>query len=168
VIQGCERLDADLIVAGIGVRPATALAELAELHVDNGIVVDTYLETAHPGVFAIGDAARWPDLRAGGSSASSTGCWRNVRARRSRARSWVSAHLSGACPSFGASTTAFRSTTCGHVERWEAIEVDGKLEQHDGMVHSRDAGQIVAVASLSRDRESLEAELTMEHDVTAL
>lgn len=35
------------------------------LDVDTGIVVDTYLEAAHPGVFAIGDAARWPDLHAG-------------------------------------------------------------------------------------------------------
>jgi NADPH-dependent 2,4-dienoyl-CoA reductase/sulfur reductase-like enzyme len=66
VIQGGERLYADLIVAGVGVRPATALAERAEPHVANGIVVDTYLETAHPGAFAIGDAARSPDLRAGG------------------------------------------------------------------------------------------------------
>jgi hypothetical protein len=66
VILGGERLDADLIVAGVGVGPAAALAERSELHVDNAIVVDTYLETAPPGVFAIGDAARWPDPRAGG------------------------------------------------------------------------------------------------------
>lgn len=32
----------------------------------------------------------------------------------------------------------------------------------------RDAGQVVAVASLSRDRESIEVELAMAHDVTAV
>jgi hypothetical protein len=54
-----------------------------------------------------------------------------------------------------------------HPERWDAIEVEGSLEQHDGVVRYREAGQVVAVASLFRDRESLEAELAMEHEVMA-
>src|SRR6185369_5106380 len=66
VLEGGERLDADFIVAGIGVRPATALAEKAGLRVEKGIVVDAYLETATKVVFAVGDAARWPDPRGGG------------------------------------------------------------------------------------------------------
>jgi hypothetical protein len=56
----------------------------------------------------------------------------------------------------------------GPGERWEAIDVDGNLEKHDGMVRCRDAGRLVAVASLSSDRESLEAELAMAHDGTAV
>jgi NAD(P)H-nitrite reductase large subunit len=66
VLQEGERLDTDFIVAGIGVRPATALAEQAGLRVEEGIVVDAYLETAAKGIFAVGDAARWPDPRGGG------------------------------------------------------------------------------------------------------
>ena len=49
VLEGGEQLDADFIVAGIGVRPATALAEQAGLRVEKGIVVDAYLETATQG-----------------------------------------------------------------------------------------------------------------------
>ncbi|MFK0154736.1 NAD(P)/FAD-dependent oxidoreductase [Streptomyces sp. NPDC090493] len=48
----------DTVVAGIGIRPATELAEIAGLRVENGIVVDTGRRTSHPNVFAIGDVAR--------------------------------------------------------------------------------------------------------------
>lgn len=51
-------LAADTVVAGIGIRPATELAEAAGLQVDNGIVVHPGQRTSHPNVFAVGDVAR--------------------------------------------------------------------------------------------------------------
>ena len=48
---------ADIIVVGIGARPATDLAEAAGLSVDNGVVVDASLRTSDPNVFAAGDVA---------------------------------------------------------------------------------------------------------------
>ena len=49
---------ADAVVAGIGIRPATALAEAAGLKVDNGVVVAAGGQTSHPHIHAVGDVAR--------------------------------------------------------------------------------------------------------------
>ncbi len=53
-----RRLEADIVVVGIGVLPRTELAERAGLTVDDGIVVDELLRTSDPRVFAAGDVAR--------------------------------------------------------------------------------------------------------------
>jgi 3-phenylpropionate/trans-cinnamate dioxygenase ferredoxin reductase subunit len=52
-----KRIDCDLAVVGIGVTPRAELAQRAGIEVDNGIVVDEYLQTSCPGVFAAGDVA---------------------------------------------------------------------------------------------------------------
>ena len=165
VLEGGERLDADFIVAGVGVRPATALAEKARLRVEKGIVVDAYLETATKGIFAVGDAARWPDPRGGGLV---------------RIEHWVLAQRQGQAvartivgertpftdvPFFWSQHYDVSINYVGHAERWETIEIDGSLEQHDGSVRYRAKGRILAVASIFRDRENLEAELAMEHEI---
>jgi 3-phenylpropionate/trans-cinnamate dioxygenase ferredoxin reductase subunit len=52
-----DPIQAEAVVAGIGLLPNTALAEDAGLVVDNGIVVDASLRTSHPDIFAAGDVA---------------------------------------------------------------------------------------------------------------
>src|SRR5205823_349103 len=56
------KLDADLVVAGIGVTPVTEIAEAANVKVENGIVVNEFLETGTAGVYAAGDTASYQDL----------------------------------------------------------------------------------------------------------
>lgn len=54
-----RRIEADGVVAGIGITPNTALAESAGLKVSNGIEVDELLRTSHPDAYAAGDVANF-------------------------------------------------------------------------------------------------------------
>jgi NADPH-dependent 2,4-dienoyl-CoA reductase/sulfur reductase-like enzyme len=58
-------LPADLVVAGVGVAPETALFENTGAAIDDGILVNQYLETSVPGVYAAGDVANYRDVLAG-------------------------------------------------------------------------------------------------------
>jgi 3-phenylpropionate/trans-cinnamate dioxygenase ferredoxin reductase subunit len=54
-----QRVDAEMVVVGIGVTPNTGLAEDAGLEVDNGVLCDQSLRTSDPDVYAAGDIAHW-------------------------------------------------------------------------------------------------------------
>ncbi|MCB6184559.1 FAD-dependent oxidoreductase [Leeia sp. TBRC 13508] len=69
-----ERFVFDVLVAGIGIIPNQTLAEAAGLKVGNGILVDAYLQTSHPDIYAIGDVAAIP--MNGGHQRIET--WRNA------------------------------------------------------------------------------------------
>lgn len=57
---GAER-DADIVVAGIGVAPNTAFLEGTGVEVKDGVVVDERFESSVPGIYAVGDVARFHD-----------------------------------------------------------------------------------------------------------
>jgi NADPH-dependent 2,4-dienoyl-CoA reductase/sulfur reductase-like enzyme len=50
-------LNADVVVAGLGIEPNVDLAKQAGLDLDNGIVVNEYLQTSHDDIYAAGDVA---------------------------------------------------------------------------------------------------------------
>jgi rubredoxin-NAD+ reductase len=56
-LEDGTRIDADVVLSAVGLRPRTALAETAGLAVNRGIVVDRFLATSAPDVYALGDAA---------------------------------------------------------------------------------------------------------------
>ncbi|MGP3991822.1 NAD(P)/FAD-dependent oxidoreductase [Streptomyces sp. 3N207] len=51
------RIDADVVIVGVGIKPNTGLAQEAGLEVDNGIRVDERLRTSYPDIYAAGDVA---------------------------------------------------------------------------------------------------------------
>jgi 3-phenylpropionate/trans-cinnamate dioxygenase ferredoxin reductase subunit len=57
VLAGGARLDAELVLVGVGITPNTELARAAGLEADHGITVDEHLRTADPFVYAAGDVA---------------------------------------------------------------------------------------------------------------
>lgn len=76
VLADRRRLEADLIVVAVGVRPNVDLARQAGIAVQQGIVVDSYLRTSAPDVYAAGDAVEIPDLATGQKVVS--GIWTNA------------------------------------------------------------------------------------------
>jgi 3-phenylpropionate/trans-cinnamate dioxygenase ferredoxin reductase subunit len=59
-LSDASQLEVDFIIAGIGVSPATRLAEAAGPEIENGIVVDKFCETSDPKIFAAGDCTSFP------------------------------------------------------------------------------------------------------------
>jgi uncharacterized protein YlxP (DUF503 family) len=55
----------------------------------------------------------------------------------------------------------------GHADRWDAMELDGSLERRDCAVRYKRGGRVLAVATVSRDRVSMEAELAMEQEIAS-
>ena len=55
-------IECDFVVIGAGVTPDIALAKGAGLATDSGVLVDRYLETSVPGVFAAGDIAEYDSV----------------------------------------------------------------------------------------------------------
>ena len=61
VLADGRTIDCDLMVAGIGVQPVTRVAAESGIEVADGVVVNEYLETAVPGIYAAGDVANYQD-----------------------------------------------------------------------------------------------------------
>jgi len=152
-------LPADLVVMGVGVRPDLSLAEKAGLRVDKGIVVDRHLRTSADGIYAAGDNARYPDPRTGESV---------------RVEHWVVAERMGQCvarnllgesetfdavPFFWSNHFDVAISYLGHASSWDRIDVAGSIEKDDCAIAYRKGGRTLAIATIGRNFERLEAEV---------
>jgi 3-phenylpropionate/trans-cinnamate dioxygenase ferredoxin reductase component len=65
ILSDESRIDADMVLVGVGITPNTQLAVAAGLDVDNGILVDEHLRSSDPNIFAAGDVANAYNPRLG-------------------------------------------------------------------------------------------------------
>lgn len=155
-------LPADVVVVGVGVRPLTKLAIDAGLDMSRGVAVDQYLETSVAGIFAAGDIARYPDARFGADL---------------RVEHWVHAERQGQIaaknmlgrarsfsyvPFFWSNHYDLSIQYVGHAERWDDVKVVGDIGAGDCAVAYLADDKILAVATVGRERTSIEAEVALE------
>jgi NADPH-dependent 2,4-dienoyl-CoA reductase/sulfur reductase-like enzyme len=161
-LQNGTKLDADLVVVGIGVRPNMDVAQQAGLRIDRGVVVDAHLRTSSPNIWAAGDIARWPDRYSGTSI---------------RVEHWVVAEQQGqaaarnmlghnqpytAAPFFWSAHYDTMINYVGAAQDWDEVKVMGSIPDRDCLVAYRKNGKTLAVASVNRDAESLRVQIAMD------
>lgn len=151
-----SKVKAANVILGMGVRPRTELAEAAGLDIDNGVLVDAAMRTSDEDIYAAGDIARFPGLDDS----------------RQRVEHWVVAERQGQvaaaamlgideiyneAPFFWSMHYDTSIRYVGHATEWDEIEVMGSIENKDAEVRYKKHGRELAVATINRDKASLEA-----------
>lgn len=162
ILDDRRAIAADVVLLGIGVRPNLDLARSAGLQVDRGVVVDEFMQTSTPGIYAAGDIVQYRDVRTG---------------ERVRIEHWVVAQRQGdvaaqnimgrrvpftRLPFFWTQQYDVAVSYIGHAEDWTHIFVDGSPEARDCAVSFMNGDEVLAYVTIGRDLQSLEMERKME------
>lgn len=158
-----ERIETDMVVAGVGVRPVTQFLEGVELDQNSGVVVDSRLRAAE-GIYAAGDIAKFPDARTGERIRIEH--WRTaLQQGRTAARNMIGRDepFTGV-PFFW--TRQFNVTLdyVGHATSWDEIIYQGDVSAHNFIAFYVKGERVVAIAGMKRDREMAAVEELMLFD----
>lgn len=157
-----ERIPADFVLLGIGVRPRTKVAELAGASVDRGVIVDSQLQTSQRGIYAAGDIAAYPDPFSG--AAARVEHW-TVAERQGEV---AAANMLGGSKRFDSApffwTEQFGLTIryVGRASGWNAVTLEGSFEDRSLVARYFADGNHCATATIGRDKENLEDEIRLE------
>jgi NADPH-dependent 2,4-dienoyl-CoA reductase/sulfur reductase-like enzyme/nitrite reductase/ring-hydroxylating ferredoxin subunit len=141
-----SRLDADLVVAGVGVAPATGFVANAEINEDGSLDVDDELRVNHHGVWAAGDVARYPEPHVGGRARVEH--WRLAEQHGRAAAASMAGHGApfGAVPGFWTQQFGLRVAYVGVGRGWDATIVAGDLAGGDFTIVYTRGDELVAAA----------------------
>jgi len=151
VLDNDEHLPADLVVVGVGVKPATDFIRGVQLAEDGAVVVDEYFQ-ALENVYAAGDIAQFPDWRTG---------------ERQRIEHWRTAEQQGrqaahnmagkdiqytGVPFFWTMQAGVTLGYVGHAAGWDDTIVYGSVRNDDFIIFYVKGDAVTAVAAVGRDR----------------
>jgi NADPH-dependent 2,4-dienoyl-CoA reductase/sulfur reductase-like enzyme len=153
ILDNGERIPADLVVIGFGVRPVTDYVTGVTLDKDGGITVDATLKAAD-GLFAAGDIARFP--LQGDGAPTRVEHWR-VAEQHGRI---AALNMAGqparydAVPVFWTIQYMKRLDYIGHATEWDDIIVHGDLEKPEFLAYYVKDGHVIAAAGVDRDQDT--------------
>ena len=151
VLANGERLPADMVVIGFGVRPVSDYLHGVKLDADGRVTVDATLKAAD-GLYAAGDMARFPL----GDRLVGVEHWR-VAQQHGRI---AALNMAGQCvrydavPVFWTIQYMKRLDYIGHATDWDDVVVHGGMEKPAFLAYYVKAGQVIAAAGLDRDQDS--------------
>jgi NADPH-dependent 2,4-dienoyl-CoA reductase/sulfur reductase-like enzyme/nitrite reductase/ring-hydroxylating ferredoxin subunit len=147
-----ERLPADLVVIGGGIRPATEMLHGVTLREDGGVLVDRHLRAADR-LFAAGDIAAFPLY--GDGAPLRIEHWRvaQQQGRVAALNMLGRATPFDAVPYFWTIHFLKRLDYVGHATEWDDIIVDGDLEKPEFIALYVKAGRVDAVIGWDRDQD---------------
>jgi NADPH-dependent 2,4-dienoyl-CoA reductase/sulfur reductase-like enzyme/nitrite reductase/ring-hydroxylating ferredoxin subunit len=152
-LKSGERLDADLVVIGFGVAPATGYAGSLPRGEDGAILVNNQLAVAEA-VFTAGDIASFP-LHGDGPRVR-VEHWRVAEQQgRVAARNMMGKRqVYDAVPVFWTIQYLKRLDYIGHVTDWDDLVVHGDIEKPEFLAYYVKGGRVTAAAGLDRDRDT--------------
>lgn len=153
ILQDETVLPADIVLLGIGVRPATDFLTGLAREPDGSLRVDAGMR-ASPNIYAAGDIACFP--RAGASRRARIEHWRVAQQQgRIAARNMAGGEATYASvPFFWTYHYGKRFEYLGHAGTWDEIAVDGDIRQHKFVAFLCDRGTVGAVVACGREHET--------------
>jgi NADPH-dependent 2,4-dienoyl-CoA reductase/sulfur reductase-like enzyme/nitrite reductase/ring-hydroxylating ferredoxin subunit len=152
-LKSGKTLPAEVVVLGVGVRPATDFLQAAfALEKDGGLAVDEYLRAA-PNVYAAGDIARFPLAATGQSTRIEH--WRLAQQHgRVAARNMLGKEEKFAsAPFFWTQQYGKSLRYAGHAEQWDRIVYHGEVAKQDFLAFYVQGEHVAAVAGMGRDTD---------------
>ncbi|QDK45050.1 pyridine nucleotide-disulfide oxidoreductase [Bdellovibrio sp. ZAP7] len=162
ILDDGSTIACDFVVVGVGIKPNLSLARQAGCEIDQGVLVNDYLETSIPGIYAAGDIARWPDPRS----------LRPIRVEHwevaERHGQVVAANMLGArskyldVPFFW--TQQYDKIVCyiGFSDRFDRMELLGDPGKDDFAVIYYEDDRVAAFMTVGRDLENLKVEQALQ------
>ena len=152
VLENGEKIKTDLVVIGIGVKPATDFIKGIELQKDGGIKVNEFLQV-NDNIYAAGDIAQFPDLYSGQSIRIEH--WRTAE-QQGRI---VGFNMAGkktpfkGIPFFWTEQAGLDLKYAGHAKHWDSIYTQGDISSKNFISFFIKDGKVVAAIGNNHNKE---------------